>query len=209
KQTEADKVHFFISNGIFQSFPNKTCCICWSLVCLKFKGMEENMISENSYSYTDKTLTFRAPQIKYDVFVSFRGTDIRQGLLSHLIKEFHRKQIFAFVDDKLERGDDISQALFGAIEKSLISLVIFSQDYVSSRWCLEELVKIVECREKDGQTVIPVFYKVDPSDVRYQKGTFANVFAEHEERYDMIKVQNWRTALKNSADLSGFHSTNF
>ncbi|XP_052110454.1 disease resistance protein RPV1 isoform X2 [Arachis duranensis] len=179
------------------------------LLVSKFKGMEENMMSENSYSYTDKTLTFPAPQIKYDVFVSFRGTDIRQGLLSHLIKAFHLKQVFAFVDDKLERGDDISDALFGAIEKSLISLIIFSQDYVSSRWCLEELVKIVECREKDGQTVIPVFYKVDPSDVRYQKGTFANVFAEHEERYDMIKVQNWRTALKNSADLSGFHSTNF
>ncbi|MED6106653.1 hypothetical protein PIB30_006279 [Stylosanthes scabra] len=179
------------------------------LLISKFKGMEENMISENSYSYKDKTLAFPAPQIKYDVFVSFRGADIREGLLSHLIKAFYQKQIFAFVDEKLERGDDISEALLGAIEKSLISLVIFSQDYVSSRWCLEELVKIVECREKDGHTVIPVFYKVDPSDVRYQKDTFANVFVEHEKRYRKIKVQNWRTALKSSADLSGFHSTNF
>ncbi|MED6210199.1 hypothetical protein PIB30_061915 [Stylosanthes scabra] len=179
------------------------------LLISKFKGMEENMISENSYSYEDETLAFPAPQIIYDVFVSFRGTDIRQGLLSHLIKAFYQKQIFAFVDDKLERGDDISEALLRAIEKSLISLVIFSQDYVSSRWCLEELVKIVECREKDGHTVIPVFYKVDPSDVRYQKGNFANTFDEHEKRYGKIKVQNWRTALKSTADLSGFHSTNF
>ena len=179
------------------------------LLISKFKGIEAKMMSDNASSYPEETPTFPAPQTKYDVFVSFRGTDVRQGFLSHLIKALSQKQIFAFVDDKLETGDEISQALLGAIESSLISLIIFSQDYASSRWCLEELVKIVESKEKDGQTVIPVFYKVDPSDVRHQKGTFANAFVEHEKKYDKIKVQTWRTALKDSANLSGFHSSNF
>ena len=32
-----------------------------------------------------------------------------------------------------------------------------------------------------GMTVLPIFYYVDPSDVRKQRGTFAQAFTEHEE----------------------------
>lgn len=149
------------------------------------------------------------PRIKYDVFVSFRGSDIRLGFLSHLSKAFHQKQIHAFVDDKLQRGDEISQSLLEAIEGSSISLIIFSEDYASSRWCLEELVKIVECREEYGQIVIPVFYNVDPTNVRHQKGSFETALAEHEKKYDLPIVRMWRRALKNSANLAGINSTNF
>ena len=33
-----------------------------------------------------------------------------------------------------------------------------------------------------GITVLPIFYDMDPSNVRKQKGTFAQAFAKHEER---------------------------
>ncbi|XP_061361193.1 disease resistance protein RPV1-like [Gastrolobium bilobum] len=156
------------------------------------------------------TLTLdNAPQQKYDVFVSFRGKDIRHGFLSHLIEAFQRKQIFAFVDDKLERGDEISSSLLRAIEGSFISLIIFSKDYASSHWCLEELVKIVECREKYGQIVVPVFYKAEPTDVRHQKGSYENALAEHEKKYNSTRVQIWRRALNESANLSGIKSSHF
>ena len=52
-----------------------------------------------------------APEIKYDVFVSFRGEDIRQGFLGYLTEDFHQKQIHAFIDDKLEKGDEIWPSL--------------------------------------------------------------------------------------------------
>lgn len=110
-----------------------------------------------------------APHIKYDVFVSFRGEDIRHNFLGHLIRALYRKQIHAFVDDKLKRGDHISPSLLESIEGSFISLVIFSENYASSPWCLEELLKIIECNEKYKQIIIPVFYKVDPTNVRHQK----------------------------------------
>ncbi|XP_027337257.1 disease resistance protein RML1A-like [Abrus precatorius] len=156
-----------------------------------------------------KETSNNAPRIKYDVFVSFRGKDIRDNFLSHLIEAFPRKQIYAFVDDKLERGDEISLSLLEAIEGSFISLIIFSEDYASSRWCLEELVKIVECREKYGQIIIPVFYNIDPTNVRHQKGSYENALAEHEKKYGLSKVQMWRHALTNSANLSGINSTTF
>ncbi|KAG5054023.1 hypothetical protein JHK85_006533 [Glycine max] len=142
------------------------------------------------------------PRIKYDVFVSFRGEDIRQGFLGYLTEDFHQKQIHAFIDDKLEKGDEIWPSLVGAIQGSLISLTIFSENYSSSRWCLEELVKIIECRETYGQTVIPVFYHVNPTDVRHQKGSYEKALAEHEKKYNLTTAQNWRHALNKAADLS-------
>lgn len=150
------------------------------------------------------------PRIKYDVFISFRGTDIRHGFLSHLRKELRQKQVDAFVDDRLEGGDEISPALVKAIEGSLISLVIFSKDYASSKWCLEELVKIIECMATQKQIVIPVFYNVDPSDVRHQKGSYGDALAIHEKsKRNPGRVQNWRSALNTAANLSGFHSSKF
>jgi len=150
-----------------------------------------------------------APQSKYDVFVSFRGEDIRHGFFGHLVNAFPRKQINAFVDEKLKRGDDISHSLVEAIEGSPISLVIFSENYACSHWCLEELAKIIECKEKYGQIVIPVFYGVDPTNVRHQKKSYEDAFAELEKRYCSSKVQIWRHALNTSANLSGIKSSDF
>ncbi|XLS82922.1 hypothetical protein HN51_048753 [Arachis hypogaea] len=148
------------------------------------------------------------PQIKYDVFISFRGEDIRDNFLSHLRKELRHNQIDFFVDDeKVHPGDEISSTLLEAIEGSYISLVIFSKHYASSKWCMEELVRITECMEEYERIVIPVFYNVDPSHVRHQKGTFAEAFDVHEEKYKISreKLQNWRSVLKKIANLSGIH----
>ncbi|KAI9088067.1 hypothetical protein K1719_030044 [Acacia pycnantha] len=147
--------------------------------------------------------------IRHEVFISFRGTDTRHGFLSHLRKELRRKQIEAYADDRLERGDKISQALLRAIKESLISLLIFSKDYASSRLCLEELVQIIECMENQKQIVIPVFYNIDPSHVRHQKGSYGDALAKHDEYYKE-KVSIWRSALNKAANLSGFHySSNY
>ncbi|RDX86459.1 putative disease resistance protein, partial [Mucuna pruriens] len=170
---------------------------CRSLIILATDSHEKPM-ADNS-----------VPQTKYDVFVSFRGVDIRCRFLSHLIDTFQSKQINAFVDDKLERGEEIWPSLVKAIEGSSISLIIFSQDYASSRWCLEELVTILECREKYGQIVIPVFYHVDPTHVRYQSSeSYKDAFAEHARKYK-TKVQFWRHALNKSAAISGIDSSKF
>ncbi|KAG5574237.1 hypothetical protein H5410_054371 [Solanum commersonii] len=110
------------------------------------------------------------PRWKYDVFLSFRDADTRDTFTSHLYEGLKNRGIFTFQDDKrLEQGDSISEELLKAIEESQVALIIFSKNYATSRWCLNELVKIMECKEEEnGQTVIPIFYDVDPSNVRYQ-----------------------------------------
>ncbi|XP_050377395.1 disease resistance protein RUN1-like [Argentina anserina] len=118
------------------------------------------------------------PTCGHDVFLSFRGRDTRLGFTYNLYKALDREKIKTFYDDRtLKRGENISAALLQAIELSKISLVICSENYGSSSWCLDELVKILECQESKKQIVIPPFYKVDPSHVRHQYGNFGRSFA--------------------------------
>ncbi|MED6207170.1 hypothetical protein PIB30_033364 [Stylosanthes scabra] len=70
---------------------------------------------------------------------------------------------------------------------------------------MEELVKIIQCMKQYERIVIPVFYNIDPSDVRHQKRTFAEAFDVHKERYEVEHMQNWRSVLKEAANLSGIH----
>ncbi|GMP78065.1 hypothetical protein CsSME_00034140 [Camellia sinensis var. sinensis] len=95
-------------------------------------------------------------------------------------------------DDELPRGHDLSSALLKSIKESRISIVVFSTNYVSSRWCLDELAKIIECKKTLGQLVLPIFYDVDPSDVWHQTGCFGEAFGRHEKHYvdEMEKVED-------------------
>ena len=103
-------------------------------------------------------------------------------------------------------GEQISTELFKTIESSMISIIVFSENYAFSTWCLDELVKIIECKKKDQMEVQLVFYNMDPLDVRNQKGKFGEALAKLEEKFkDNKKIQRWREALHEAANISGCH----
>ncbi|XP_070661870.1 disease resistance protein RUN1-like isoform X2 [Malus domestica] len=153
----------------------------------------------------------------YDVFLSFSGKDTRYGFTGYLHQALKDKGYRVFIDeDGLKRGEEIRGELLGAIEESKISIIVFSKMYADSSWCLDELVKIMECRDKLGRHVLPIFYHVDPSHVRNQNGDLAEAFREHEkdihEETDDKKreakqkrVKQWREALTEAGKLSGHH----
>ncbi|XP_004298207.1 PREDICTED: TMV resistance protein N-like [Fragaria vesca subsp. vesca] len=142
---------------------------------------------------------------KYHVFLSFRGEDTRYNFTGHLYSALRQKGITTFMDDQLKRGEEISTALIQAIELSKISIIVFSKDYASSKWCLDELVKILDCKKSNQQIVLPVFYKVDPSDIRNHRGTFRVGLAKLGRKFkDKDKVQEWKNALSKAARLSGW-----
>ncbi|KAF3457255.1 hypothetical protein FNV43_RR01912 [Rhamnella rubrinervis] len=95
------------------------------------------------------------PQDNYDVFLSFRG----------------------------ETGEDISPGLDKAIEGSRCAVVVVSGNYASSRWCMDELVKILQCRKdsKIQQIVLPIFYRVNPDDILKETGTIWKGFQSLEK----------------------------
>ncbi|XP_022636911.1 TMV resistance protein N-like [Vigna radiata var. radiata] len=145
----------------------------------------------------------------YDVFVSFRGEDTRNNFTSFLFGALRRQGILAFKDDQcIKKGDFIAPELLQAIQGSQVFVVVLSKNYASSTWCLRELVEILNCCQTSARPLIPIFYDVEPTTVRNQKGCYEKAFAEHEKRsregkVEMEEVQRWKEALRKVADISG------
>lgn len=147
------------------------------------------------------------PSWKHDVFLSFRGTDTRNSFTSHLYHALQRNQIDAYIDNKLDGGEKIEPALLEKIEDSYISVVIFSENYADSTFCLRELSKIHECMETKGQMVLPVFHQLDPSQVQNLTGSYGEDLSRHERDCASEEVESWRHALKEIANLKGWDSS--
>ncbi|RDX73545.1 TMV resistance protein N, partial [Mucuna pruriens] len=143
---------------------------------------------------------------RYDVFISFRGEDTRREFTSHLHAALCRNSVDTYIDYRIQKGEEVWVELKKAIKESTLFLVIFSENYASSTWCLNELVELMECK-KGGEDVevIPVFYKIEPSQVRKQSGSYHKALAKHKKE-GKEKMQKWKDALYEAANLSGFHS---
>ncbi|CAJ1971390.1 unnamed protein product [Sphenostylis stenocarpa] len=141
---------------------------------------------------------------RYDVFLSFCGEDTRYTLTGFLYNALRREGFKIFMDDEeLEGGNQISQTLMGAIETSRISIVVFSENYGYSPWCLDELAKIIECMKTKNQMVWPIFYNVEKLDVCNQTKSYGEAMTAYEKRFgkDSEKVQKWRSALSEITNL--------
>ncbi|WJX86404.1 hypothetical protein P8452_68717 [Trifolium repens] len=162
----------------------------------------------SSFSHSAATASLK----KYDVFISFRGDDTRASFTSHLHDALKRKYLETYIDYRIEKGNQVWAELEKAIQDSTLFLVVFSENYANSTWCLNELVEIMECnKNEDNVVVIPVFYQIDPSDVRKQTGSYGTALAKHKKqgKNDDKMMQNWKNALSEAANLSGYHSATY
>ncbi|OAP12098.1 hypothetical protein AXX17_AT1G57190 [Arabidopsis thaliana] len=140
---------------------------------------------------------------KFKVFSSFHGPDVRKTLLSNLREHFQGKGITMFDDEKIKRGGDLSPSLKRAIKTSKISIVILSQKYASSSWCLDELLEIMKRKKAMKQIVMTVFYGVEPSDVRKQTGDFGIAFNKTCVNKTDKERKEWSKALTDVSNIAG------
>ncbi|WCJ30631.1 Disease resistance protein (TIR-NBS-LRR class) family [Euphorbia peplus] len=138
----------------------------------------------------------------YDVFLSFRGNDIRKGFTGHLYAALCRSGFTTFTDEeKLEFSDGIGEASLKGIKESRLALILLSKDYAFSTWCLDELVQILKC--KKGDDVWPIFYNVDPSHVEEIKESYESAFVEHQKRFEEGMIKEWKNVLQQVSYLKG------
>ncbi|KAI5352525.1 hypothetical protein L3X38_005416 [Prunus dulcis] len=144
-------------------------------------------------------------RLRWDVFLSFRGEDTRSTITKNIYEELEKRSVRVFRDDEgLNRGDEIASSLLEAIEDSAAAIVVLSPRYAESRWCLEELAKICERSRRLRLMILPVFYQVDPSDVRRQRDPFAEHFRAHELVYENAVVSSWRSAMAKVGGTAGY-----
>lgn len=139
--------------------------------------------------------TYEKHASPHQVFINFRGKDVGFSFVSHLVSAFLRKGVDVFID-KYERKDEDFGEIFNKIEDSKIALVVFSSRYAESTWCLDELVKIKERVDEGKLQVIPILYKVEPSQVQQLNGDFGgklwNLWKLHRDHH----IIKWKEALE-------------
>nr|GEX89818.1 protein variation in compound triggered root growth response-like [Tanacetum cinerariifolium] len=139
----------------------------------------------------------------YDVFLSFRGEDTRNSFTDHLYDALKRAGISTFRDnEEINRGEELKPEIERAIKESKASIVVLSENYATSSWCLDELMLILKQRKESNHFVLPVFYHVGPTDVRKQNNSFA-IEVKTCSRWTDHNVNRWRVALTEVADLAG------
>ncbi|KAL6179556.1 hypothetical protein ACLB2K_051070 [Fragaria x ananassa] len=198
----------------FLFFSTLSICSCLLAFTLLHKQIPPTPHTSSVTTNTEAIPSSSSPpplsgKLTYDVFLSFRGQDTRESFTDHLYTALLQKGIHTFRDDdELVRGESIAPNLLKAIEESRYVIVVLSPNYAESAWCLDEMVKVAECKKEMGQKVLPVFYHVDPSEVRRQTGHhFGKAFEKHQKRYkaEPNKVQRWKDALFQVGSLSGWH----
>ncbi|KAI8532387.1 hypothetical protein RHMOL_Rhmol11G0211200 [Rhododendron molle] len=141
----------------------------------------------------------------YDVFLSFRGFDTRKKFTDHLYHALMREGFRTFRDDdEIDRGNVIKPELQKAIVNSRTSVIILSKNYANSTACLFELQTILELCKRSDHFVLPVFYEVDPWEIKEQSKNLG--FGKKEVAAE--KVKGWSAALKEVASMAGMVSQN-
>ncbi|XP_022004162.1 disease resistance protein RUN1-like [Helianthus annuus] len=153
----------------------------------------------SSTSSTHKSFT-------YDVFLSFQG-ETRKSFVDHLYFALQLRNIRTYKDDdEIKKGRKISDEHIRSIKDSKFYIIVYSKNYASSSWCLDELVNIMECNKTNGKHVVyPIFFDVEPSEISKLTGTVGKAFEKHGENNSAKK---WKGALKEAANVSGWHLWN-
>lgn len=89
-------------------------------------------------------------KMRYDVFLCYQGEDTR-SFTEYLYYVLRDKRFITFMSTggskSYENNEgEISSSVLKALEESRISIVILSYNFASSASCLNELVKIIECK---------------------------------------------------------------
>ncbi|XP_040934079.1 disease resistance protein RUN1 isoform X1 [Gossypium hirsutum] len=150
--------------------------------------------------------SYSSRQLKHQVFLSFRGEDTRLNFTAHLLKALKDTGMNVFFDEeKLEKGEQLSSALSQAIAASNLSIIVLSVDSASSKSCLAEVSDIMDRKDTQGHIVLPIFYHVDPSNVRNIGGSFKTSFEDHELKRPIDEVKRWKSAFVEVGKLKGWH----
>ncbi|KAG0601111.1 hypothetical protein M758_11G084800 [Ceratodon purpureus] len=141
---------------------------------------------------------------QYDVFLCHRGPDTKTAFVSYLYDRLEAAGLRPFLDCKsIGKGQDSQTCIDHVVKTTPIALVIFSENFADSEWCLNELEVMLDT--DPGVKVLPVFYKVQPDDVGcLEKGRLSAAFDELKRKYDEATIERWRDVLKRASGLNGW-----
>ncbi|KAG0583652.1 hypothetical protein KC19_3G152200 [Ceratodon purpureus] len=144
----------------------------------------------------------------FDVFLNHRGPDVKTTFVAHLEDALRCAGFRPFLDARsLMKGNPALKSIDQALDAAKVHVAVVSKRYAESKYCLNELVAMM----RSGKPVIPVFYDVEPVDLRWvENGPFAEAFLNHKSKgRTQKKLHEWTHALGALADITGFCLANY
>jgi hypothetical protein len=93
-----------------------------------------------------------AAHYSYDVFINHRGPDVKKTFASHLYHGLSKHGLRVFLDEpELQPGDSLTSQIEGAVGTASVHVAVFSSHYAESRWCLDELLLMLESGRPSSQ----------------------------------------------------------
>ncbi|KAK8464580.1 hypothetical protein PHAVU_010G027801 [Phaseolus vulgaris] len=149
--------------------------------------------------------------LMYDVLINFTGEDIQKKFVSHLDSVLSDVGFTTFLHHPNALNPmHIQQPI---LNLSRVAIVVFTKTYSQSAWCLHQLQQIIEWHETYCRHVLPVYYEIEPSDVRLQMGDFGKAFKETaHQTFSGQQLEHgtsrWSQALTKAANLFGWDESN-
>ncbi|KAG0607697.1 hypothetical protein M758_8G048300 [Ceratodon purpureus] len=166
------------------------------------QSLEQSRPRKRHRGQIECSSSFEATDVDYDVFLNHRGPDVKAGFISHLDEALRIAGLNPFLDKaSLKKGHRALSSINDALEVAKIHVAVVSKGYAESKYCLTELVAMM----RSGKPVIPVFYDVEPVDLRWvENGPFAKAFEKHKLKRTPEQVEEWREALFKLAEITAF-----
>ncbi|XP_039173300.1 TMV resistance protein N-like [Eucalyptus grandis] len=144
---------------------------------------------------------------RHQVFLSFRGGDVRRAFIEFLFNGLTDAGISVFIDHRgIEIGEEIMPKILQVIRRTQICIPVFSKDFASSKSCLTEVAEMVAC----DRTIMPIFYDVSPEVVGKQQENYQQSFSNHAaKRVTSTTLDNWKRALQTVSGKRGWELEKF
>nr|XP_007134215.1 hypothetical protein PHAVU_010G029000g [Phaseolus vulgaris]XP_007134216.1 hypothetical protein PHAVU_010G029000g [Phaseolus vulgaris]ESW06209.1 hypothetical protein PHAVU_010G029000g [Phaseolus vulgaris]ESW06210.1 hypothetical protein PHAVU_010G029000g [Phaseolus vulgaris] len=148
----------------------------------------------------------------YDVLINFNGEDIQRKFVSHLDSVLSAVGFTTFLNHP--NADNPLHIQQPILNLSRVAIVVFTKSYSQSTWCLHQLQQIIKWHQTYRRHVLPVYYEIQPSDVRLQMGDFGKAFkATAEQAFSGQQLEHgmsrWSHALTKAANFFGWDESNY
>ena len=93
------------------------------------------------------------------------------------------------------------------IFKKMILQNGFSYSLFSTKFKYETYFLKMKTKDYITLKIFPIFYHVEPTEVRNQTGIYGEAFKNHQTNADeekKITIEEWKAALRKAGELSGF-----
>ena len=120
-------------------------------------------------------------------------------LIEAIMKELHAQGVTPLTYNLSWRENLDGEMLY----RASVAIMVVSNSSAYSSQSLDHLVAIMEHWKAKHLVIIPVYFKITPSDICRLEGRFEQVLPSYSDSVQVERIQKWKAALTELASIDG------